>query len=91
MRKRTTKASATLAINDINVSSLLVASDIVKLISSKRDKNNIVYFHFSPKERAQELVDEYWQGEGPLLPAKRLFGARRDLQDLIFSRSADND
>jgi len=75
----------TLPVKDLNIASFLMASNEVKLTKVERTAGNIAYFHFQPKEKAENLVAAYWADSAPTLQPRRLFGAQRDLKDLIFS------
>ena len=74
-----------LAVKDLNVASFLMASNQVKLVAVHRTSDNTAYFHFEPIDVAQSLVSAYWADSAPSLQPRKLFGARRDLQDLVFS------
>lgn len=74
----------TLPIKDLNVASFLMASSEVTLAKVERN-NNTVFFHFQPKEKAENLVAVYWADNAPAIQPRKLFGAQRDLKDLIFS------
>ena len=43
-----------------------------------------VYFVFTPKEKAEELVNNYFQGKATCNP-QQLFARLNDLKDLIFA------
>lgn len=75
----------TLAIKDLSVASFLMASNEVTLVRVERKSNNAAFFHFQPKEKAESLVAAYWSDSAPSLQPRLLFGAQRDLKDLIFS------
>ena len=70
--------------SDLNIASFLLASGQVSLTKSERSSDNTVHFYFSPKELAQKLVEAYWADSAPSIQPRKLFGARRDLQDLVF-------
>lgn len=76
--------SKTYPLRDLSLASFLLASEIVTLIRVEK-KHNIVIFHFSPADKAQTLASAYFSDRPPYIPARKLFGSRRDLQDLIFS------
>lgn len=71
--------------SDLNIASLLLASGEVSLTKSERSSDNTVHFYFSPSKEAQKLVEAYWADSAPSIQPRKLFGARRDLQDLVFS------
>lgn len=74
----------TLIIKDLNVAAYLLASGEVILVKPERKSRNLVLFHFSPKDKAQLLVDNYWSDTDQLSP-RNIFSALRSLKDLIFS------
>ena len=75
----------TLPIKDLNVASFLLASSEVTLVKVERNNNNIAFFHFQPKEKAEDFVARYWADNAPVIQPRKLFGAQRDLKDLLFS------
>lgn len=74
-----------LEIKDISLASYLFAIGGVKLIGKRRLSSNEVLFQFQPKSKAQDLISDYWNLKAPLIQPKLLFGALRDLKDMIFS------
>lgn len=76
--------SHTLPVKDLNVASFLMASNEVTLAKIERN-NNTVFFHFQPKEKAEDFVARYWADNAPMIQPRKLFGTQRDLKDLIFS------
>lgn len=75
--------NTTLVVRDLNVAAYLLASGEVVLVKSdRRDKQ--VFFHFSTKEKAEELINKYWSDTHPLAP-RNVSNALRSLKDLIFS------
>jgi len=78
MRNQTTK------LRNIQLCSFLAASGL-QLVSTTR-KGNEVYFEFSPKKKAQELLNDYFAGRATVDP-RELFARFNDLKDLIFSGS----
>jgi hypothetical protein len=74
----------TLIIKDLNVAAYLLASGEVVLVKPERKNRNLVLFHFSPKDKAQLLVNNYWSDTDQLSP-RNVFSAMRSLKDLIFS------
>lgn len=77
--------SKTYSLRDLSLASFLLASEEVTLIKSEKKGNTIVVFHFSPLDRAKELADMYWSDNAPPIQPRKLFGAQRDLKDLIFA------
>ena len=73
--------------SDLNIGAYLVSSKEVNLIKTERTSDKTVYFYFSPKEIAEKLIEAYWADSAPTIQPRTLFGARRDLQDLVFSGS----
>lgn len=73
----------TLPVRDLNIASYLLASGQVMLAKSER-KDNLIFFHFAPKDKAEYLVGEYYSDTSPL-SARNIFSALRTLKDLIFS------
>lgn len=80
------KDNATLAIRDLNVAAYLLASGEVVLIKTERRESKQVFFHFSTKEKVEELINKYWSDTDPLSP-RSVSNALRSLKDLIFSGS----
>lgn len=78
--------SKTLAVRDLNIAAFLMATGQVKLVDVERQSNNTVFFHFDPKEVAENLVTEYWAEtvSQPIQP-KKILGSLRDLKDILFS------
>lgn len=74
----------TLPIRDLNIASYLLASGEVVLSKSERKDNNLIFFHFAPKNKAELLVNRYYSDTNPL-SARNIFNAQRSLKDLIFS------
>jgi len=74
-----------LPVRDLSIASFLMATGEVTLVKVERTTDNIAFLHFQPKEKAESLVKAYWADSAPNLQPRRLFGAQRDLKDLIFS------
>lgn len=53
---------------------LLSCSNEIKFIGTRNDRQT-VYFGFSPKSKALQLIDQYFLNQTPHIPAKRLFDA----------------
>lgn len=67
---------------NINIGAYLYSSGLQLLNTLKVDKE--VFFIFTPKDKAEQLVEEYFAGTARISP--REFVARlNDLRDLIFS------
>lgn len=74
----------TLAVKDLNVASFLMATGLVKLAGTERNHNKTAYFHFSPREKADALISQYWSDNAPAVQPRILFNAMRNLKDVIF-------
>lgn len=72
----------TIKLRNIQLSSFLAASNL-QLVSTKKESDT-VYFEFSPKKKAQELLNDYFAGRATVDP-RELFARFNDLKDLIFS------
>jgi len=66
----------------LNLAAFLYASGL-KLVSTTRIKNE-VFFVFTPKSKAEQLVSDYFSGTATINP-RELFARLNDLRDLIFS------
>ena len=66
----------------LNIAAFLYASGL-QLIDTLK-VNNEVFFIFTPKDRAEELVSNYFAGTASIDP-RELFARLNDLKDLIFS------
>lgn len=67
---------------NINIGAYLYSSGLQLLNTLKVDKE--VFFIFTPKDKAEQLVEKYFAGTARISP--REFVARlNDLRDLIFS------
>lgn len=75
----------TYSLRDLSLASFLLASELVTLTKVERKSDHIVVFHFSDPEKSKVLVDAYWSDSAPPIQPRKLFGAQRDLKDLIFS------
>lgn len=69
-------------LKQLNVAAFLYASGL-KLTTTVR-VNNEVFFVFTPKTEAEQLVEEYFAGTANINP-RELFAKLNDLRDLIFS------
>lgn len=72
-----------LEIKILNIAAFLYASGL-HLITTKRI-NNEVFFIFSPKDKAEKLLEGYFANTAIINP-KKLFSKLNDLRDLIFSK-----
>lgn len=68
---------------DLNISSFLLASGQVKLVKTERTPDRNTIFYFAPKIKAEELVVTYWSDTASSIQPRKLFGAQRDLKDII--------
>jgi len=50
--------------------------------------SNEFFFKFTPKNKAEELVNQYFAGNASINP-RELFARLHDLKDLIFSQKGD--
>ncbi len=66
----------------LNIAAFLYASNL-QLVNTVR-VNNEVFFIFSPKNKAEKLVSDYFSGTAEVNP-RELFARLNDLKDLIFS------
>ena len=78
------KQTETIPVRDISVASFIYCSDKVRLERTERKNNNLVIFHFAPKEAVEKLITAYWSDTAVVTPRK-VFMAERSLKDLIFS------
>lgn len=69
--------------NNLNIASYLYASGL-KLESTLKN-NSIFTFIFTPKEKAEELIQKYFDGTAHVNP-RDLFARLKDLKDLIFNK-----
>lgn len=73
-----------LEIKDLAVSAFLYSTNLVHLLGKRRLSTGELLFQFSPKPKAEELIQAYWNLEAPSIQPKLLFSAQRDLKDMIF-------
>lgn len=66
----------------LNIAAYLYAAGLQLVDTTKL--NGEVFFVFSPKEKADELVESYFAGTARTNP-RELFARLNDLRDLIFS------
>lgn len=79
-----TADQAILEIKDIAVSAFLFSTHQVQLLGKRRLPTGEVLFQFSPKPKAEELIQAYWNLQAQPIQPKQLFSAQRDLKDMIF-------
>lgn len=70
--------------NNLHISAYLYASGLAFLGAVKKGKE--YHFKFSPKDRADRLVNSYFLGQAQVNP-KELFARLNDLKDIIFSNT----
>lgn len=70
---------------DLSVATFLYATGVVSLIDTVKVSSKEIYFRFSPKDKADELVRQYWNLQAPPIQPKALMTAMRDIKDLIFA------
>lgn len=61
---------------------LLIQKEITFL--GTRVDNSIVYFQFSPKDKCEELVNQFSSRKAPLVQAKDLLDAVETYRDRVF-------
>ena len=66
----------------LNIAAFLYAAGI-QLVETIRI-NGDVFFIFTPKDKAEQLVEKYFAGTASINP-RELFARLNDLRDLIFS------
>ena len=84
MDNNNSASTNTVPVKDISVASFIFCSDKVRLERTERKNNNLVIFHFTPKEEVEKLIAAYWSDTAVVAPRK-VFMAERSLKDLIFS------
>lgn len=73
-----------LELKDISVAAYLYSTSLLRFIGKRRLPTGEVLFQFSPKSKAEELINSYWGLSAPSIQPKLLFSAQRDLKDMIF-------
>lgn len=68
---------------DLAIASFLLATDELTLSGTEKEGKE-VFFLFVPPLRAEELTKLYWSDKAPSVQPRKLFGAQRDLKDIIF-------
>lgn len=67
---------------NLNISAYLYASGLQLVTTNNKGKE--IFFVFSSKQAADELVDKYYSDKALVNP-RELFARLNDLKDLIFS------
>lgn len=70
---------------NLSLSAYLYASGL-QFVGAKKI-NGDFFFEFTPKEKAEQLVNQYFSGTANVNP-QTLFSRLHDLRDLIFSQKA---
>jgi len=73
-----------LELKDISVAAYLYSTNLLRFIGKRRLTKGEVLFQFSPKSKAEELINAYWGLSAQPIQPKLLFSAQRDLKDMIF-------
>lgn len=71
----------------LNIAAFLYAAGLQLVDTIK--VNGDVFFIFSPKDKAEQLVESYFAGTASINP-RELFARLNDLRDLIFSGGSRN-
>lgn len=90
IEKKLPQTEDTVSVRDLSIASYLLASGAVSLMGTHKTSNGDVFFQFSPKSQVERLISLYWADNAPAIQPRKLFGAQRDLKDLIFL-NADRD
>ena len=72
------------SLSDINISSYLLSTEKVKLVGFDKTNPQKIFFHFSPKNIAGHLIEDYLVYKADFIQPKKLFSSLRDLKELIF-------
>lgn len=78
------KINNIIELKDIALASYLYASNKVNFAGKRKLSSGEVLFQFSPKDKANEMINDYWKLNAPAIQPKLLFSAQRDLKDMIF-------
>ena len=73
-----------IAVKDLNLASYLYSIKEISLVGIDRANPSEVSFRFSPKEKTQLLIRDYWLNKAKPIQPRKLFSSQRDLKDLIF-------
>lgn len=68
---------------DKNISPFLLIQKEITFLGTRVD-NSIVYFQFSPKDKCEELVNQFSSRKAPLVQAKDLLDAVETYRDRVF-------
>ncbi len=71
-------------IRDTNISAFLLCLEEVRLVKTERNQGTVL-FYFSPKETVERSISAYYSDSATAIQPRKLFGAQRDLKNLIFS------
>ena len=71
-------------VKDIAVAAYLYATNQVQLIGKRKLPNGAILFQFNPRNKADELIQQYWNLNAPSIQPKLLYSAFRDIKDMIF-------
>ncbi|OGK54991.1 hypothetical protein A3H78_00760 [Candidatus Roizmanbacteria bacterium RIFCSPLOWO2_02_FULL_36_11] len=71
----------------LNIAAYLYATGLQLVDTTK--ENSEVFFIFTPKSKAEQLVESYFAGTASVNP-RELFARLNDLRDLIFSGGHKN-
>jgi len=74
----------TIEIKDLSLAAYLYSLGDIQLVGKRKSHEGNVYFQFSPKQKAEELISLYWRLQAPPTQPKKLFSALRDLKDMLF-------
>ncbi len=70
-----------LEIKNLAIAAFLYASKIT--LAGTVNREGSIYFQFTPKDKADSLVRDYFSGKAKVNP-RELFARYNDLKDLIF-------
>ena len=71
----------------LNIAAFLYASGLQ--FTDADNLNGEFFFKFTPKEKAEILVNQYFTGNANVNP-RELFARLKDLKDLVFSQKNSN-
>lgn len=67
---------------DLKLSAYLLAAGL-EFLGPEVGQDNIIFFKFSPRERAQQLVTDYFVSGGNPLPPQKVFTAFERIRDVL--------
>jgi len=73
-----------IAVKDLNLASYLYSIKEISLVGIDRTNPSEISFRFSPREKVQFLIKNYWLNKAKPIQPRKLFSSQRDLKDLIF-------